>query len=107
LPYKKAMSELKFACPHCQQPLACDDQFAGRQIACPACNSLTAVPGQPVPPTPVLQKTGMTYIPEDWQKPKPEAKPPGPQKTGLTHVPESWIGPTQNNQPEAPRQSPP
>ena len=97
------MSELKFACPHCQQPLACDDQFSGRQIACPACQTLTVVPGKAVPAAPVLQKTGMTFIPEDWQKSEAQVKPPAPQKTGLTHIPESWGGTGPKDQPESPR----
>jgi len=99
------MSELKFACSHCQQPLACDDQFTGRQITCPACKSPTVVPGNPVPAAPVLQKTGMTFIPEAWRKPEPGETPPpsSPQKTGLTHIPESWGGASSKDQPETPR----
>jgi DNA-directed RNA polymerase subunit RPC12/RpoP len=95
------MSELKFACSHCHQPLACDDQFSGRQITCPACKTLIAVPGKPAPNPPAIPKTGMTFVPESW--PKPEAGVTPPQKTGLTHVPDSWGAAAPKENPEKSR----
>lgn len=41
------MSDLKFACPNCQQHIQCEEGYAGMQIACPACHSNMVVP-QPV-----------------------------------------------------------
>jgi len=38
------MNEIKFACPHCQQHIACDEGFCGHQIACPACAGTMIVP---------------------------------------------------------------
>ena len=31
------MSEIKFACPHCSQHIACDDLYCGERIDCPGC----------------------------------------------------------------------
>ncbi|HXT40975.1 MAG TPA: hypothetical protein VN887_13270 [Candidatus Angelobacter sp.] len=39
------MNEIKFACPHCQQHIACDEGYCGHQIACPACAGGMIVPG--------------------------------------------------------------
>ena len=53
---------------HCDQPLKCETQFAGRQIQCPACQILIRIPD---PPT----GTGFTHVqPEQGQ-------------TWATHVP--------------------
>jgi len=67
------MSQIKFQCSHCGQRLECDGQFAGSQIQCPACNGLILVPPVLVKTAPALKKTGMTYVPESWQKPPPQA----------------------------------
>ena len=40
-------SEFKFYCSHCDQPLKCEPQFAGRQIECPACHVLIRIPNPP------------------------------------------------------------
>ena len=48
-------NEFKFYCSHCDQPLKCEPQFAGRQIQCPACNHLIRIPN---PPT----GTGFTHV---------------------------------------------
>jgi hypothetical protein len=63
------MSKLKFSCSHCGQHLECDDQFAGREIPCPKCKAATVVPAAAGKPTPALQKSGMTFVPESWRKP--------------------------------------
>ena len=56
------MSEIKFACPTCQQHIEADSGYAGMQISCPACKNPMVVPGSPVlaaapPPAPVLSYT--------------------------------------------------
>ena len=38
------MSEIKFACPHCQQHIACDSDFADMTIVCPSCGQPMVVP---------------------------------------------------------------
>lgn len=38
------MSEIKFACPHCRQHIACDQGYCGYQIQCPACQGGLIVP---------------------------------------------------------------
>jgi hypothetical protein len=38
------MSEIKFACPHCSQHIACDDTYCGEQIDCPGCEGEMFVP---------------------------------------------------------------
>jgi hypothetical protein len=55
------MSEFKFACPHCQQHLACDEQFSGRQIQCPGCNHLIKIPPAPGKTKQYEPTSGMTW----------------------------------------------
>ena len=38
------MSEIKFACPHCQQHIACDGDYADLRIVCPSCGKPMVVP---------------------------------------------------------------
>src|SRR5260221_508417 len=40
------MSEIKLACPHCRQHIACDENYADLQIACPACRRPMIVPAE-------------------------------------------------------------
>lgn len=42
------MSDIKFACPTCQQHIQCEPAYAGMEIACPSCQSRMIVPGTPV-----------------------------------------------------------
>ncbi|MGA3182515.1 MAG: hypothetical protein ABSF38_19475 [Verrucomicrobiota bacterium] len=96
------MSQLKFNCSHCGQPLECESQYAGRQIPCPACHVLTLVPAAPGKAATPPQKSGMTCVPESWQKPDPGKSAPSPQKSGMTYVPESWRTPRPPAQDEEP-----
>jgi DNA-directed RNA polymerase subunit RPC12/RpoP len=66
-------SQIKFKCSHCEQRLECDEQYAGSQIPCPACHGLTLVPLVPGKAAPALPKSGMTFVPESWRKPPPQA----------------------------------
>src|SRR5712691_4482889 len=57
------MSEIKFACPTCQQHIPADSGSAGMQIACPACNGAlvgagtpSAPVGSPPPPAPAPEQ---------------------------------------------------
>ena len=36
--------ELKFACPHCNQHIACDTSYVGLAIDCPSCGKAMVVP---------------------------------------------------------------
>jgi hypothetical protein len=38
------MSEIKFACPHCGQHIACDGEFVSLDIECPSCGGTLVVP---------------------------------------------------------------
>ncbi|MEY4385419.1 MAG: hypothetical protein RLY20_702 [Verrucomicrobiota bacterium] len=38
------MNEIKFACPHCGQHIACDSSYAEIGIECPSCNGPLVVP---------------------------------------------------------------
>jgi hypothetical protein len=38
------MSEIKFACPHCAQHVACDSDYADMCIVCPGCSKPMLVP---------------------------------------------------------------
>ncbi len=51
------MSNLLFACPHCEVELECDDQFAGREMECPTCHGLLVAPAPPPPPAPVPMRS--------------------------------------------------
>src|SRR5436190_21319759 len=44
-----AMSEIKFACPHCRQHIACDNGYAGLDVECPSCGGMMVVPRLTVP----------------------------------------------------------
>lgn len=46
------MSEIKFACPGCQQHIACDTGYSGMEISCPACKAKMIVPQLPGTPPP-------------------------------------------------------
>jgi DNA-directed RNA polymerase subunit RPC12/RpoP len=63
--------EFKFYCSHCDQPLKCETQFAGRQIQCPACQHLIRIPNPPA-------GTGFTHVaPESgrtWDTHMPKGK---------------------------------
>ncbi|HEX5219801.1 MAG TPA: hypothetical protein VFZ59_09560 [Verrucomicrobiae bacterium] len=56
-------NEFKFYCSHCDQPLKCEAQFAGRQIQCPACNHLIRIPNPPAGMgfTHVAPESGQTW----------------------------------------------
>lgn len=41
------MRDLKFACPHCEQHIQCEDSLAGKSIPCPACGLTVVVPDLP------------------------------------------------------------
>jgi hypothetical protein len=41
------MRDLKFACPHCEQHLQCEDSRIGQEIACPNCGRSVTVPRMP------------------------------------------------------------
>ncbi|HWC61189.1 MAG TPA: zinc ribbon domain-containing protein, partial [Verrucomicrobiae bacterium] len=55
------MSEIKFACPSCQQHIQCGPEYSGMEIPCPACQSKMTVPAPagfaapPPPPAPALR----------------------------------------------------
>jgi hypothetical protein len=71
------MSEFKFECPHCQQHLACDEQFSGRQIQCPGCNHLIRippVPGKTVEHQPQSGMTWATHVPPPQPNPPPKGE---------------------------------
>lgn len=39
------MTDIGFACPHCQQPLEAPPELAGRRVECPACKATLQIPG--------------------------------------------------------------
>lgn len=46
------MAELLFNCPHCNQAVTCDDQFAGQTLQCPGCQQNFIAPAAAPPPGP-------------------------------------------------------
>jgi hypothetical protein len=41
------MADLRITCPHCNQAITCDDQWAGQQLQCPLCQGAFTMPGSP------------------------------------------------------------
>jgi len=67
------MSELKFNCPHCKQPLETSEGMVGQTIECPFCNASIELPKpapQPEPETPPAH----TPPPEPAAAPQPETR---------------------------------
>ena len=81
------MSEFKFSCPRCQQHLQGDEQFAGREIQCPACHALIRippVPGQTAEYSPESGQTWATFVPSgNVQPPKDVSLAPKPAPPNL------------------------
>jgi len=78
----KLMSEFKFACPHCQQHLQCDEQFSGREIQCPTCHVLIRIPpipGKTAQYSPESGKTWATFV-SSGNVPPPKGLSVGPKK---------------------------
>ena len=38
------MSQFTIVCPHCRQRFACPEQFRGRKVKCPLCETVVVVP---------------------------------------------------------------
>jgi len=76
------MNQFKFSCPHCDQHLQCDKQFAGREIQCPNCDHLIRIPpipGRTAEYKPESGKTWATFI--------SSGKVSAPQGISLGHKP--------------------
>jgi len=83
------MAEMKFNCPHCNQPIACDELWGGHQIQCPICKQELMVPNQgggpaeaastlvPKVPTGAAPKLSISHMSH-----KPAAPPPQPPPGG-------------------------
>src|SRR5262245_1574767 len=48
------MSDIKFACPQCQQHIQCEPGYAGMEVACPTCSTRIIVPGTAPAPVPAM-----------------------------------------------------
>ena len=68
------MQELKFNCPHCNQPLEAPEDYFGQTIECPSCNGSIKVP-MPSDPAPVPK----TYVPPQ----PPSSRPNSEVKTNV------------------------
>jgi DNA-directed RNA polymerase subunit RPC12/RpoP len=55
------MNEFKFACPHCQQHLQCEEAHSGWQIQCPKCHHLIVIPPAPGKTAQLNPQSGMTW----------------------------------------------
>ena len=38
------MANFTFNCPECDQPLEAQDEWRGRKVQCPSCNSIIVIP---------------------------------------------------------------
>src|SRR5512137_1030764 len=50
------MAETIFACPNCQQDIACDDSYAGQQLQCPLCQAVITMPTKQAARNPLVPK---------------------------------------------------
>ena len=48
------MADIKFNCPHCNQPLEAPPEYFGQSIDCPACGGQITVPEPSLPKAPVI-----------------------------------------------------
>jgi hypothetical protein len=81
------MRDIKFACPHCSQHIACDEGYCGYQIRCPTCEGGLIVPrlaafgfgaatnlslalpvGTPVPRQAAATFPGTTWSEKEWER---------------------------------------
>jgi DNA-directed RNA polymerase subunit RPC12/RpoP len=77
------MSEIKFACPHCSQHIACDEDYANAQIKCPGCGKPMTVPrltphqagsfplvvaSSPPPPRPWKNRPPQVWTEVEWEQ---------------------------------------
>ncbi len=87
------MSEIKFACPHCSQHIACDDLYCGERIDCPGCGRVLFIPLQaafnPPPAASLMPRTPVgfkqrqypqssrldVWTEESWEKHAAEVEP--------------------------------
>lgn len=71
------MSEIKFACPHCSQHIACDDAYCGERINCPGCSRALLIPPRTafIP----LPAGNLNVIPPVALREQPYPRPPRPE----------------------------
>jgi len=87
------MSDLKFNCPHCDQPLEAPEQMLGQVVPCPSCQGQVQLPepeppAEPARPTPAVP-TPSTSSPE----PPPTDEPPAEDEIFLiTPCAKAFIG---------------
>src|SRR5580700_6041366 len=72
------MAEFKFSCPHCDQHIQCDQQWAGQTIPCPACSGQIAVPQIPVATLAPPRESSTAPAPSPAPVRKAAAKKPEP-----------------------------
>jgi len=92
------MAEITISCSHCGQRIVCDDQWAGQQTQCPACQTQFIVPSlAPPPPAAAAQSTvgqppatsrhrlsaGATQVTRS-NRPAPISSSPRPRRKGST-----------------------
>lgn len=53
------VSDIRFACPHCSQHLACAKGYSGHYVQCPNCQRTLVIP-RPLPPPPPTQTGSKT-----------------------------------------------
>ena len=97
------MNDIKIACPGCGQHIACDDTWAGRQIACPTCQQPLVIPPASATPAPrPVPPAGSASVPSPIPLPSPPAKPPTPPASGATRVPAPRPTPVPQPKPRGP-----
>ncbi len=98
------MSEIKFACPHCNQHIACDSAYADLSIDCPSCGKPMVVPrlsgaepkdsgmvvvastSRAAPPVLSRPPVVKARTEEEW------ARRAGPSETGAEGAVTAWMG---------------
>ncbi len=90
------MADIKFACPHCNQHITCDELWGGHELQCPSCQGNLTVPARPAPaaapppptpqPAPVQRGSSVVFKPPAASAPKlaigtPQAATTGPDRS--------------------------
>jgi Flp pilus assembly protein TadB len=71
------MSDIRFACPFCQQHIVCDADYGGLSIDCPSCRNKMIVPrlSAAAPDHPSMLVLASTPAPDEAKPKTPEALP--------------------------------
>jgi hypothetical protein len=87
-----ALLEVKFACPHCAQHIACDPAYCGTRIECPSCRCQMMVPRLSAFDSPPIDDLSPSLISEEeWDQRVTEWSPANPLRIPGSITLQSWF----------------